>query len=101
MLLGPRDGRRHLRPDLHLRPRPHLHRQHDLLPTCAPGLGPTELGAAFESIWDVNNNGWELAWIVTFVLIMSVFIVLICCYCFCDRCIFNRRKYAAERERKE
>jgi len=55
----------------------------------------------FESIWDVNNNGWELAGIVTFILLMTGFVLLVCCYCCCDRCIFNRRKYAADRERKE
>lgn len=55
----------------------------------------------FLSIWDVKNNGWELAGIVTFAAVMMLFLICFCCYCCCDRCIFNRRKYAAERERKE
>lgn len=63
--------------------------------------GPETCYQPFESIWDVNNNGWELAGIATFVVVMASFVLFTCCYCCCDRCIFNRRKYAAERERKE
>lgn len=55
---------------------------------------------AYTSPWDKNNNGWELAAIVAFIIIMLVFVCLFCLYCCCDRCIINRRKYAAMRERK-
>lgn len=85
--------------------------------------GPRACYQAYESVWDVNNNGWQLAGIVAFIIVMMVFLTIFCLYCFCDRCatachllprsswyshdaslrrcIFNRRKYAAQRERKK
>jgi len=56
---------------------------------------------AFESQWDKNNNGMELAYIYSFIVVMMMFLCLFCLYCFCDRCVFNRRAYAAARERKK
>jgi len=63
--------------------------------------GPRACYQAYESQWDVNNNGWELAGIMAFIAVMLLFLCLFCLYCFCDRCIFNRRNYAAQRERKK
>lgn len=63
--------------------------------------GPRACYQAYESPWDVNNNGWELAYIMAFIMVMAMFLTIFCLYCFCDRCIFNRRHYAAERERKK
>lgn len=62
--------------------------------------GPRACYQQFDSLWDVNNNGWQLAGIVTFIGVMSLFLCLFLTYCCCDRCIINRRKYAAQRERK-
>lgn len=62
--------------------------------------GPRACYQQFDSLWDVNNNGWQLAGIVTFICVMTLFLCLFLTYCCCDRCIINRRKYAAQRERK-
>jgi len=62
--------------------------------------GPRACYQQFDSLWDINNNGWQLAGIVTFICVMSLFLCLFLTYCCCDRCIINRRKYAAQRERK-
>lgn len=56
---------------------------------------------AFTSMWDKNNNGWQLAGIVSFILVMLLFLCIFCIYCVCDRCLFNKRKYQAMRERKK
>jgi len=63
--------------------------------------GPRACYQQFDSLWDINNNGWQLAGIVTFIFIMVLFLGIFLLYCCCDRCIINRRKYAAQRERKK
>lgn len=63
--------------------------------------GPRACYQQFDSLWDINNNGWQLAGIVSFIFIMILFLCIFLLYCCCDRCIINRRKYAAQRERKK